>query len=224
MTSETKLLLVFVSGFAFGIWALISEIPIRLMGGILARLREMDIIIGFLVLPPVWFLGKYLLRLLELLLDLLLAAVDALKRSLSPPGKKLPRGVYVIAPGPRRQKPLVGTIRARTSLTAPVSGRPCIAHLTYLCTEESLGGPILICEASTAECTIELEDGRGVYLPSGRIWLECEEAERIQDRAAVDAYVSALAEELGDRHILPYDYVTQAVIEPGDRVTVRAKT
>ena len=139
-------------------------------------------------------------------------------------GKKLPRGVpsrVLLPPATQREEPLQGRIRATSTFPSPLSGRECLGYSMLLRCDDYIGGDVLLGHGEIASCEVELDDGRVVTVPPGRVRLELEDLTEIADRAAVDHYLASIESELiGQYPGLPYDHAWEGLLQPGDRVAV----
>lgn len=145
-------------------------------------------------------------------------------------GKKLPRGVptrVLLPAATRSEQPLQGRIRATTTFPAPLSGRECLGYSMMLRCDEYIGGDVLLGHAEIASCEVELDDGRIVAVPPGRVRLELEHHDdliEIADRAAIDHFLARIegtdSELSGHYSGLPYDHAWEGLLQPGDRVAV----
>ena len=118
-----------------------------------------------------------------------------------------------------------GVVQATDSITAPLTGRPCLGYSVVLRAREFFGGDVMLIDAWTRGGNVILDDGRTIQLIEGTIEIADPTAVEIGDRDAVARYLDTIEPALTSdtRPLLPYDTVTECIIPIGSRVELIGK-
>ena len=139
-------------------------------------------------------------------------------------GKKLPRGNparVLLPPGHGRKQPLHGWIRTGVTCTAPFTGRRCAGYAIALRCDEYIGGETMLMHAAVVEMEVELDDGRTLVIPAGRVRLEFPSLDRVLDHTPVHAFLARIDPDLGHpAATIPFDHAWEGILLPGHQVAV----
>jgi hypothetical protein len=136
-----------------------------------------------------------------------------------------PRGRPGYLQPPRRARRWSGTVQATDSVTAPLTGRPCMGYGVVLRASEFFGGDVMLIDAWTRGGNVVLDDGRTIQLAEGPVEIADPTAVEIDDRAAVKRYLGAIEPALSSdtRPLLAFDTVTESIIPIGAHVELMGK-
>ncbi|HWN66369.1 MAG TPA: hypothetical protein VNM90_01955 [Haliangium sp.] len=118
-----------------------------------------------------------------------------------------------------------GVVQATDSITAPLTGRPCLGYSVVLRAREFFGGDVMLIDAWTRGGSVALQDGRTIQLVEGTIEIADPTAVEIGDRAAVARYLDAIEPALSSdaRPLLVFDTVTESILPAGSQVQLMGK-
>lgn len=134
----------------------------------------------------------------------------------------LPRGTspHMLLPWRRSKR---GVVHGDSTIRAPLTGRPCIAYIVCYTASNYYGGDVMLVDCATGGFSVQLDDGRDVEIPAGRIRLEVPQSQAVADLALIHEHVERISQELRNdgteaRPHLPYDSATEGLLGDGDRV------
>jgi len=155
---------------------------------------------------------------------LLFAVYALISRSYRP---ALPQGTssQLLLPWRRSRR---GIVHAEKSITAPISGRQCIAFVVCYRSNDYYAGDTMLVDCATGAFSVTLDDGREVDVPAGSIRLEVPSNMTINDRARISQHLDSIASELDSdrqstRPTLPYDSATEGLLVDGNRIELFCK-
>jgi hypothetical protein len=145
--------------------------------------------------------------------------------------KPKPHGALLAPPKVRGPVWARGRVRATTSVPLPWKVGNAVAYAFELHHKNVLGGGAMLRDAATAGFDVELDDGRIVRVPRGRVQLRGKLQKESVEREVLDAFLRPLdpGDEVGEpasdkaeytRSLFPYAYARALVVSPGDQVDV----
>lgn len=142
--------------------------------------------------------------------------VNAIRDALDKPK---PHGALLPPPKiPARAAKARGVVRRAKTLDLPWrEGRAC-AYLLELHEKRVFGGGAMLRDAEAAGFEIDLDDGRVVRVPPGRIRLFGKTTREDVDEKRLGAHLSEI--ESDTRKLFPHDFARTIVLAEGDRVEV----
>jgi hypothetical protein len=184
-----------------------------------------------LSIPTAWLVGGPLLWILLTPLFmwvLFRASVRSAGWSLAAARSSGPRGVALGAVGlPAALPEQRGRVRGGACLDAPISGTACVAWGLCIVLDD---GSILLRDARSAGFEVELDDGRRVRIPAGRVVVDGLAASRPSPIEAADAFLLALRlrpppppQRVDHRDPFAGHAVHEIVFATGDELTLRAE-
>lgn len=129
-----------------------------------------------------------------------------------PPGGSRLRGTLALADG--------------AALIKSSGGRPVAAHGLELRTSRFMRSGVMLRDGAAAELMVELDDGRRLQIPAGRVRVDASSSAQRLRPADLRRYLDDLdplrrAADPGEHDALPFDDARERHMMPGDRVEVR---
>ena len=137
-----------------------------------------------------------------------------------------PRGAATEPLPPQGGMVLSGRIEAAAAALSPLSREPCVGFAIELERTDASGSPVMLRDSASLGFSVVEDGGRTIRIQPGALVLVGPRDE-VRDRGDVAAYLKALAPppagagEDGDHPPFPWDRAREALLRPGDRVTVR---
>ena len=135
-----------------------------------------------------------------------------------------PKGALNHAPRIGHRSYAEGIVEKGPTLIAPLSQIPAVAFTNVLLCKRFVGSNVMFRDSATLGFTIRLDSGEVVQIPAGKIFLEIRGAADISSQTSdseIEGYLQTVGFRSNSDLGIPWDFVKQVIIGPGQRVVLR---
>jgi hypothetical protein len=134
-----------------------------------------------------------------------------------------PHGALSGAPKPKHAVVAAsGVVRSGTPLATPWKAGNALAYAMELFEKRVFGGGAMLRDARTAGFEVQLDDGRLLHVPAGRLRIVSRLEKVDVDRSRLGDVAAELGgrRDAAERALFPFDHARGLTVGPGDRVDV----